>query len=221
MQKTKFLIFSILFFSVFSQLVFAQFDFGQFNGVQGMVRFFLGSPSTTVLPPEWLAVPNVIYFIIFPFIGIVSLIYGLLSELHLFSSQTVKLVLSISIAGVTLPTGGLIAFVYYAFNILAGWSVGVFVFVFAVGVLFWGISKSSGLHNELVTLRGEEGKIERHIRDCDQKWSTGGYGSKEQYEKERDYWVVQLGVLRNRKKVLEEQPVVAETKKEKRPSYIS
>lgn len=182
MKKVNLIVFLTIFFSLVSQAVLAQttnpFNLGPWNFSPGdltsWLRLVMGNPPG--VPDSWFGLPDFIYFVVFPFIAIVSLLYGLLSEIHLFQSQNVKITLAIAMAAISLPTGWLIVFVYYAFSALSFWAVGVFVVVFFFGILFWGISKGRGIYSDLKPLDTEMGRLRREAGEIQHKWATKGYG---------------------------------------------
>jgi len=120
-------------------VVYAQFPIGTGGAdLKPWVDFIVGNNKW---PPEWIAFPNIIYYIILPFIAIVAVVYGIMYDLRIFRSQNVRIVLSIAMAGMTLPSGALITSVLWLYSIdatLAAWAFGI---VFFVGVFFWAAGK--------------------------------------------------------------------------------
>lgn len=170
MKKLNLIVLVMFFFILISQSVFAQYNFFQYNGVQGLVGFILGNPN---VPSDWLQLPNFIYFIVFPFIAIVAIIYGILSEIRIFHSQNVRTILAIVMAAISLPSGALIAFVYYLFAFSAWVAVGTFGVLFIVGTLLWGWSRGKHLKREFSDLEHDLEDLNRQLADWDQKRADG------------------------------------------------
>jgi hypothetical protein len=178
MKKINLLIFSAIFFSLVSQTVFAQsnpfnllgWQFGP-SDLNSWLRLAIGNPSQAEVPDSSLRFPDFIYYIVFPFIAIVSLLYGLLSEIRLFQSQNVKLVLAISMAAISLPSGWLVVFVFGAFSFLSWWAVAVFVFVFFIGIAMWGFNRGVGMKNELIDSVTRMGQLKQKTLELDAQFA--------------------------------------------------
>jgi len=138
---------SALSISVLSAVsVFAQdsmnFDLQNYLGdwfnVESLVKFIFPN-----FPDEWLRVPQVIWYVIVPFITAFTVLYGLLIELRIFRNMPkVNTMLAFCMAFLLLPSGMLtwIVTIFYA----GGAFIGVmgFIFVFIAGVFIWGYGTS-------------------------------------------------------------------------------
>lgn len=103
----------------------------------------LGKPVDQ-MPSDWFVGFNIIWYILLPFISIVAVIYGIMYDIRLFRNKSVIMVLSLAMAGMTLPTGWLIGFVYAVYSFNAAFAVVAFGVVFFVGILFWATGRFLG-----------------------------------------------------------------------------
>ena len=131
-----------LFFALLAlpHLVFAQ-QFGDLQNylgswfsVENLVKFLFPN-----FPDEWLRIPQVILYVVVPFITAFTVLYGLLIELRIFRNQPkVNTVLAFAMAFLLMPSGILtwIVTIFYA----GGAFIGVmgFIVVFIIGVFIWG-----------------------------------------------------------------------------------
>jgi hypothetical protein len=112
---------------------------------------------------DWLRVPQVFYYVIFPFITAFVIIYALLKELRIFRHATNKIngTIAFCFAFLLLPSGILtyIVNIFYA----AGAFIGLIAFgaLFAVGVVFWAWGRGRGLYYGARV----EGEIQKDARD--------------------------------------------------------
>jgi hypothetical protein len=115
------------------------------------------------MSPDWLRVPNVIWYVLVPFFTAVVIIYAILEELRIFRHQPKKLtgVIALCFAFLLLPSGILtyIVNVFYA----AGAFIGMIAFgaLFMVGVILW----AWGRGREFYYTTGVEGEMQRDSRD--------------------------------------------------------
>jgi hypothetical protein len=88
---------------------------------------------------EWLRVPEVFYYVIFPFFTAFVVIFAVLKELRIFRYRSDKLLAAIAFcfAFLLLPSGILtyIVNIFYAFGAFVG--LAGFGLLFIVGTLFW------------------------------------------------------------------------------------
>lgn len=170
MRKINLIVFSIIFFSTVSHAVFAQYWPIQYGNVGSMIGFILGNPN---VPSDWLQFPNFIYYILLPFIAITTIIYGILSEIRIFHSQNTRTILAIVMAAISLPSGFLIATVYYLFAISAWVAVGTFGALFIVGTLLWGWSKGRHLKRQFSDLEHEIEDLNNQLEKWNQTLADG------------------------------------------------
>jgi len=177
MKKFELFIFSILFFLQISTTVLAQV--GSLTGfdLPKTIGFIVGDPNIQQNHPEWLTIPNVIYYLIFPFIAIVAVIYGILTEIRIFRSANVKFILAFVMAGMSLPTGAMITTVYLLYTAGAWVAVVAFGVLFFIGTILWALGKGHGLITELGTLDAEMREWRQNALNIQKKWAEGGYGS--------------------------------------------
>jgi hypothetical protein len=205
MRKSSFLVFLILFSSLLSQAVFAQWiGIGAGGDVQGLANLIMGGN----VPSQYLQIPNFFYFIIFPFISIVTIIYGILSEIRIFHSQNVKVILAVMMSAISLPSGALLWLVVAFFTLGAWAAVIAFGTLFFVGTILWALGKGHGLVTELGIIDAEMRKWRRDALDIQKKWAEGGYGSgpdaEAKYMKDLDKATVQYKQAARRKSVYAE-----------------
>lgn len=147
--------------SLFIHSAFAQqnFDLQNYLGsgfnVDALAQFLFPG-----LPPEWLRVPQVFWYVILPFIAVFTVIYGLFRELRIFrhAPNKVNIVLAFSMSMLLLPSGVLTYIVVNLYAFSAAFAAIVFGVVFMVGVVLWGIASSWGWWNEVSAAR-TQGKI--------------------------------------------------------------
>ena len=143
MRSFRTLAFSlILVFVMLVQPIFAQTDLQNYLGsamsVPNLVKFLFPG-----YPDEWLRIPEVIYYVVIPFITAFTVLYGLLIELRIFrNAPKVNAVLAFSMAFLMMPSGILtwIVTVLYAGGAFIG--VLAFIAVFIIGVIIWGYGTS-------------------------------------------------------------------------------
>jgi len=135
---------SVSMFSVVSVLAQDSMNFnlqnylGSWFDVNSLVKFLFPN-----FPDEWLRIPQVIWYVIVPFITAFTVLYGLLVELRIFiRAPKVNVTLAFAMAFLLLPSGMLtwIVTIFYA----GGAFIGVmgFIVVFIVGVFIWGYGTS-------------------------------------------------------------------------------
>jgi len=122
--------------------VSAQFNFNDARSLRPWVELVVGNNQ---FPDSWLIFPNVVYYLILPFIAIVAVVYGIISDLRIFRhSRWTRSVISVAMAGMTLPSGALIQAVYNMYSFNAAFAAIAFGVVFFIGVFIWGIGTTTG-----------------------------------------------------------------------------
>ena len=172
MRNFGLLVFMVSFLFVLSPFVLAQTSFGPFSyaDYSSWLKIALGNPN---LPQEWFSGINFIYYIIFPFIAIMTVIYGILTDVRIFRNDKTKWILSFSMAAMTLPTGWLMAFVYFVYTFAASLAVVVFAIVFVFGTVLWGIGKGYSFKGELVDTAKEINDIRRQRKELRGRYIRG------------------------------------------------
>jgi len=96
------------------------------------------------LPPEWLRVPQVFWYVILPFITVFTVVYGLMKELRIFRHVTNKIyvVLAFCFSMLLLPSGVLTYIVVNLYAFGAAFAAITFGVVFMLGVVLWGLATS-------------------------------------------------------------------------------
>jgi len=105
---------------------FPQFPFQTWYSPEALAAF-LGVKA------EWLVVPQVIYYVIVPFLVAVTVTYGILTELKIFrkyNAWKINTIISIAMAFLLLPSGILTTIVSYFY------AAGTFIGLMGFGVLF-------------------------------------------------------------------------------------
>lgn len=142
--------------SVLAQDFNVQNYLGSWFNVESLVKFIFPG-----YPDEWLRVPQVIYYVLIPFVTAFTVIYGLLKELRIFrlAPNKINIILAFCMAFLMMPSGILtwIVTVFYT----AGAFIGVigFMVVFIIGVFLWGYGTSWRFWEEQVP------ESVRHRRD--------------------------------------------------------
>jgi hypothetical protein len=118
---------------------------------------------------EWLRVPEVFYYVIFPFFTAFVVIYGILKELNIFRTWDWKLhsAISFCFAFLLLPSGILtyIVNIFYAFGAFVG--LMGFGVLFIVGTLFWVLGRGRGLYYEADRFANLEKGLRNDLNDID------------------------------------------------------
>ena len=162
-------LFLVLAFSAVAQTIFAQqsIDLQKYLGswfdIDTLVKFLFPN-----FPDEWLRVPQVIWYVIVPFITAFTVLYGLLIELRIFrNAPKVNTMLAFAMAFLLLPSGMLtwIVTIFYA----GGAFIGVmgFIVVFIIGVFIWGYGTSWRFWREY----GTSAELTRNISTANRRIS--------------------------------------------------
>jgi cell fate (sporulation/competence/biofilm development) regulator YmcA (YheA/YmcA/DUF963 family) len=131
-QIIAFLVMSVLLSSIPAVLAQSDFDEAFERGVKGIFIFIFGDD----FPEHWMTFGGFMQFIILPFVALLAVMYGILSELNIFrNSQSTRIVLAVTFAA----GGG-----YFALSSMKGWmilnstlAVWGFGLVLGVGIVFW------------------------------------------------------------------------------------
>jgi len=123
---------------------------GSFFNVDALAQFLFPG-----LPPEWLHVPQVIWYVILPFIAVFTVIYGLLRELRIFryAPNKVNIVLAFAMVMLLLPSGVLTFIVVNLYAFGAAFAAIAFFVVFMLGIVLWGIATSWRMWGEVDVAR--------------------------------------------------------------------
>lgn len=195
MKKLGILILTALVFSFLPQAIFAQIGPNVPFDLKSMLSFVLGNSN---IPSDWLLLPNVVYFVVFPFIAIVAVIYGILSEIRIFRSANVKGVLAFVMAGMSLPTGAMITTVYYLYTFGAWVAVVTFGVLFVFGTLLWGYGRGSQLKNELYDLQTEMGRLKEESMHIDREYAEGRIKTEAEYIQRKNTTIAKYKDRQNR-----------------------
>jgi len=135
--KFKWLVFLELFFLFSARAVFAQSMFGDFDPIK-----FIFGPD---VPSEWYQPYMFMQWLVFPFIGIWLVLYGIMEQLGIFRThRSIGGFLALIMALVSSSTGGLVILARALFVTMGGWGLLVFFAVFMVGVTAWGYGEIQG-----------------------------------------------------------------------------
>lgn len=128
-----------------AQGVLAQYPLWAWWDPQALAQFLFPGMN-----PEWLRIPDVLYYVILPFIAAFTVIYGLLKELRIFRNvaNKVNIVLAFVMAFMLLPSGVLtyIVTIFYAGSAFVGMMA--FGIVFLVGIIIWAYGTSYRIWSE-------------------------------------------------------------------------
>lgn len=133
----KWLIFLELFFLFSSRVVFAQSIFGSFDPIK-----FVFGPD---VPSEWYQVNMFMQWLVFPFIGIWLVLFGILEQLGIFRARrSIGAFLALIMAFIGASSGFEVMMARVLFQLMGGWGLLVFFAVFMLGALFWGWGEIHG-----------------------------------------------------------------------------
>jgi len=108
-------------------------------------------------PEEWFNVKDLIFYGLIPFLGIFTIIYGLLDRIRIFRRKKINGLLSFLIAFSTLPMRLFILIVVTLFAIMGVYSVAIFAVIFIIGVflfsrgMIWTWKREYGHYDMAVT----------------------------------------------------------------------
>jgi hypothetical protein len=147
MSKKIYLAFALIALSLLSlvpSVVFAQWEW--IGGTKGFWGIAFG-PDV----PEWATKDaySVLQWLIFPFLSLWVVLYGILAEIRIFRGRNnwINAVLSFLIGAVAGPTGGLIYFVRMLFVAFGIYSMAIFAGLLFVGTFLWGRLTFIGLRH--------------------------------------------------------------------------
>jgi len=91
------------------------------------------------VPEEWYDMYLFMQWLVFPFIGIWMVIYGILEELRIFKRKaSVQGLLALVMAFIASSSGGIVYGSRILFQAMGVWGISVFFIVFFVGAFLWG-----------------------------------------------------------------------------------
>lgn len=130
---------------VLAQSALAQYPLGVVWDPDALAQFLFPGMSR-----EWLRIPDVLYYVILPFIAAFTVIYGLLRELRIFrhAPNKVNIILAFCMAFLLLPSGiiTLLVTILYA----GGAAIGMIAFgvLFIIGIVLWFYGTTARLWDE-------------------------------------------------------------------------
>jgi hypothetical protein len=127
------------------------------------------------MDPQWLRIPDVLYYVILPFIAAFTVIYGLLRELRIFrhAPNKVNVILAFCMAFLLLPSGiiTLLVTILYA----GGAALGMIAFgiLFIIGIVLWFYGTTARLWDEYSpkALAGAIKDYDNEYRQLQKEWS--------------------------------------------------
>jgi len=145
-MKNKTMLLALLVAScLLAQSAFAQYPWGVVWDPDALAQFLFPGMNR-----EWLRLPDVLYYVILPFIAAFTVVYGLLRELRIFrhAPNKINIVLAFCMAFLLLPSGILTLLVtfLYAGSALVG--IVAFGIVFLIGILLWAYGTTTRLWSE-------------------------------------------------------------------------
>ncbi len=140
------------------------------------VSEYFGIPKATILPPQ------LIYFVILPYVTTVFIIFGILMELGIFrhvygkKRDVVYLIIAATWAMLLLPTGilGWLATILYSMGAI--FAIIAFVGLFIAGSFIWmraGIQRIKGTHGVIGDLYNERRDLEARLRELAERYASG------------------------------------------------
>jgi len=140
--KSKWLVFIEVFIFVLSRVAFAQSIFGEFDPIK-----FVFGPE---VPPEWYQVNMFMQWLVFPFIGIWLVLFGILEQLGIFRvRRSIGGFLALIMALIASSSGSLVSMSRILFQVMGGWGFLAFFVVFFVGVAFWSYGELHGRYSRV------------------------------------------------------------------------
>jgi len=100
------------------------------------------------IPEDYSTFPNLLYFVIVPFLGVFAIIWGILTNLNIFKLHKVNILLSFIFAFALLYTGILLAVTFYLFQIGGLFGVLAFFVLFFALTAFYATKKTSVYYGE-------------------------------------------------------------------------
>lgn len=146
MRIARILLFIFFLSSFAASNVFAQYPWGVVWDPQALAQFLFPGMSS-----EWLRIPDVLYYVILPFIAAFTVIYGILRELRIFRTNVpnkVNIILAFCMTFMLLPSGVLtwVITILYAGSAFIG--IMAFGVVFLIGIILWAYGTTARLWNE-------------------------------------------------------------------------
>ncbi len=118
--------------------------------------------DTFGFPEEWMNSKDMIFYGLIPFLGIFTIIYGLLDRIRIFKKNKINGLLSFLIAFSTLPLRLFILIVATLFAIMGIYSVAIFAVIFMIGVFLF----ARGM---VWTWKGEYGHYDMAVAGADEQ----------------------------------------------------
>jgi len=143
----KYMLFSILLFLIPS-LVSAQYFRNWYEWLH--------------VPPEYSRPPDILYFLILPFLGVFAIVWGVLTKIEIFKQHRVNLLLALIFALSMVYYGHLFKFVHFLYSIGSFFAFLAYAFLFFSGV--WLFSKRKVRDWKSSELR-ELKEAERELRE--------------------------------------------------------
>ncbi len=132
------------------------------GGVAAALNLFFG-PGAEVYTDE---PTKILQYLIFPFIALWVVIYGILTNLKIFGyRRDFNALLSFLIAVIACPTGGLVLLVRYVFGAMGWWGFVGFAGLFFFGLVMWVIGDVIRLGSPISRHFSEAGRLEKDIYD--------------------------------------------------------
>lgn len=129
-------------------------------GLMTVVEIFFGPEAKAYTTDP----VSILQFLIFPFIALWAVLYGILTTLKIFRYQNrLNSLLSFLIAVIACPTGGLVWIVRTVFVYMGGWGFVAFAILFFVGVGAWLLSGVIRFGQPLSKYFSKAGRLEDEI----------------------------------------------------------
>lgn len=140
MSKKIFAVLVLVALLVLPSIVLAPSPWGDvvdFDAVD-LIKIFFGPD----VPEAFTTTPyNILQWLIFPFLALWVIIFGIMSEIRIFRrGQNIRIVLSFLIAIMAAPTGALVWVVKTLFALYGGFAFVIFIVLMFVGTALWGMA---------------------------------------------------------------------------------
>jgi hypothetical protein len=119
---------------------------------------------------EWLRMPNILYYVLVPFIVAWTVVYGLLNELKIFRSYInwkVNFIIAFCMAFMLLPSGILIYLVTILYSFGTFFAVLCFGVLFILGTFFWARHRYNEWDNESFSVKQWQKTIDNSVKEAE------------------------------------------------------
>jgi len=157
----------VLIFAIFSLLLISNTTFAAVGDIPGTDINFIRVIFGREVPDDWLESQNILQFLLFPFIAVWIVMYGILEELSPFRNRpSLHGFLALVIAFMASSTGYLLGAVRYLYGFL-GWfgAIGFGVILLFIGIPLYLYGKARGWKNQYLGVADAAKKMVQNEED--------------------------------------------------------